>query len=58
MIENNFGGFMLYKQNTEISALDVAAYIVNYLGEIPTAKLQYQEKMLAIQKCPCLEVQK
>ena len=30
---------MPYKQNTEISALDVAAYIVNYLGEIPTTKL-------------------
>lgn len=30
---------MPYKQNTEISALDVAAYIVNYFGEIPTAKL-------------------
>lgn len=30
---------MPYKQNTEISALDVAAYIVNYLGEIPTPKL-------------------
>ena len=38
-IENNFGYFMPYKQNTEISALDVAAYIVNYLGEIPTTKL-------------------
>lgn len=30
---------MPYKQNTEISALDVAAYIVNYFGEIPTTKL-------------------
>lgn len=30
---------MSYKQSTEISALDVAAYIVNYLGEIPTTKL-------------------
>lgn len=30
---------MPYKQNTEISALDVAAYIVNYLGEIQTTKL-------------------
>lgn len=30
---------MPYKQNTEISALDVAAYIVNYLGEVPTPKL-------------------
>ena len=30
---------MPYKQNTEISALDVAAYIVNYLGEIPKTKL-------------------
>lgn len=38
-IENNFGGFMHYKQNAEISALDVAAYIVNYLCEIPTTKL-------------------
>lgn len=30
---------MSYKQNTEISALDVAAYIVNGLGEISTTKL-------------------
>ena len=32
---------MPYKQNTEISALDVAAYIVNCLGEISTTKLYW-----------------
>ena len=38
------------------------AAIVGLMGAfilaIFDAKLQYQEKMLAIQKCPCLEVQK
>lgn len=30
---------MIAKQTTDISVLDIAAYIINYLGEIPKAKM-------------------